>query len=240
MFTSTFLGKNPLTSQTHHTFNRSRANLNGPISNTFIVFCWNKSETILLQGSPELLIALSSTCAEVLWVEIGLGAALGIESMTSCSAVKQATDWANPAAVWDQYRLLNTRNYSLVIHLYLLYKIRIRYSLKLLRGVRGEGGGQGFPAATISMTLPPRYMYFHAKQKKSTAKSTPLTVWSLPNSYCIYLTNSIGVCPDPNQKRKQSFNWIRAQQSFNGQCLAKMTMHFCPHKLSTSPKTNKI
>ena len=240
MFTSTFLGKNPLTSQTHHTFNCSRANLNGPISNTFIVFCWNKSETILLQGSPELLIALSSTCAEVLWVEIGLGAALGIESMTSCSAVKQATDWANPAALWDQYRLLNTRNYSLVIHLYLLYKIRIRYSLKLLRGVRGEGGGQGFPAATISMNLPPRYMYFHAKQKKSAAKSTPLTVWSLPNSYCIYLTNSIGVCPDPNQKRKQSFNWIRAQQSFNGQCLAKMTMHFCPHKLSTSPKTNKI
>ena len=143
MFTSTFLGKNPLTSQTHHTFNCSRANLNGPISNTFIVFCWNKSETILLQGSPELLVALSSTCAEVLWVEIGLGAALGIESMTSCSAVKQATDWANPAAVWDQYRLLNTRNYSLVIHLYLLYKIRIRYSLKLLRGVRGEGGGAG-------------------------------------------------------------------------------------------------
>ena len=143
MFTSTFLGKNPLTSQTHHTFNCSCANLNGPISNTFIVFCWNKSETILPQGSPELLIALSSTCAEVLWVEIGLGAALGIESMTSCSAVKQATDWANPAAVWDQYRLLNTRNYSLVIHLYLLYKIRIRYSLKLLRGVRGEGGGAG-------------------------------------------------------------------------------------------------
>ena len=140
MFTSTFLGKNPLTSQTHHTFNCSRANLNGPISNTFIVFCWNKSEKILPQGSPELLIALSSTCAEVLWVEIGLGAALGIESMTSCSAVKQATDWANPAAVWDQYRLLNTCNYSLVIHLYLLYKIRIRYSLKLLRGVRGEGG----------------------------------------------------------------------------------------------------
>ena len=58
MFTSTFLGKNPLTSQTRRTFNRSRANLNGPIRNTFIVFCWNESETILLQGSPELLISL--------------------------------------------------------------------------------------------------------------------------------------------------------------------------------------
>ena len=58
MFTSTFLGKNPLTRQTRRTFNRSRANLNGPIRNTFIVFCWNQSETILLQGSPELLISL--------------------------------------------------------------------------------------------------------------------------------------------------------------------------------------
>ena len=58
MFTSTFLRKNPLTRQTRHTFNRSRANLNGPIRNTFIVFCWNQSETILLQGFPELLISL--------------------------------------------------------------------------------------------------------------------------------------------------------------------------------------
>ena len=58
VFTSTFLGKNPLTRQTRRTFNRSRANLNGPIRNTFIVFCWNQSETILLQGSPELLISL--------------------------------------------------------------------------------------------------------------------------------------------------------------------------------------
>ena len=39
VFTSTFLRKNPLTRQTRHTFNRSRANLNGPIRNTFIVFC---------------------------------------------------------------------------------------------------------------------------------------------------------------------------------------------------------
>ena len=58
VFTSTFLGKNPLTRQTRRTFNRSRANLNRPIRNTFIVFCWNQSETILLQGSPELLICL--------------------------------------------------------------------------------------------------------------------------------------------------------------------------------------
>ena len=58
MFTSTFLGKNPLTRQTRRTFNRSRANLNGPIRYTFIVFCLNQSETILLQGSPELLISL--------------------------------------------------------------------------------------------------------------------------------------------------------------------------------------
>ena len=54
VFTSTwFLGKNPLTRQTRGTFNCSRANLNGPIGNTFIVFCWNQSETILLQGSPQ-------------------------------------------------------------------------------------------------------------------------------------------------------------------------------------------
>ena len=58
VFTSTFLGKNPLTRQTRRTFNRSRANMNAPIRNTFIVFCWNQSETILLQGSPELLICL--------------------------------------------------------------------------------------------------------------------------------------------------------------------------------------
>ena len=58
VFTSTFLGKNPLTRQTRRTFNRSRANMNGPIRNTFLVFCWNQSETILLQGSPELLICL--------------------------------------------------------------------------------------------------------------------------------------------------------------------------------------
>ena len=32
--------------------------MNGPIRNTFLVFCWNQSETILLQGSPELLICL--------------------------------------------------------------------------------------------------------------------------------------------------------------------------------------
>ena len=55
VFTSTFLRKNPLT---RHTFNRSRANLNGPIRNTFIVFCWKQSKTVLLQGSPELLIFL--------------------------------------------------------------------------------------------------------------------------------------------------------------------------------------
>ena len=58
VFTSTFLGKNPLTRQTRRTFNRSSANMNGPIRNTFLVFCWNQSETILLQGSPELLICL--------------------------------------------------------------------------------------------------------------------------------------------------------------------------------------
>ena len=37
--TSTFPGKNPLTRQTRRTFTLSRANLNGPIRNTFIVFC---------------------------------------------------------------------------------------------------------------------------------------------------------------------------------------------------------
>ena len=58
MFTLTFLGKNPLTRQTRRTCNRSRANLNGPIRNTFIVFCWNQSQTILFQGSSELLISL--------------------------------------------------------------------------------------------------------------------------------------------------------------------------------------
>ena len=58
MFTSTFLGKNPLTRQIRCTFNLSRANLNGPIRNTYIVFSWNQSETILLQGYPELLISL--------------------------------------------------------------------------------------------------------------------------------------------------------------------------------------
>ena len=57
VFTSTFLAKNPLTRQTRRTSNRFRASLNGAIRNTFVVFCWNQSETILLQGSPELLIS---------------------------------------------------------------------------------------------------------------------------------------------------------------------------------------
>ena len=70
VFASTFLGKNLLTRQTRCTFNRSRANLNGPIRNTFLVFRWNQSETILLQGSPELW-SVSPTCAEEPWVEIG-------------------------------------------------------------------------------------------------------------------------------------------------------------------------
>ena len=39
VFTSIFLGKNPITSQTRRTFNRSRANLNGPIRTTFL-FCF--------------------------------------------------------------------------------------------------------------------------------------------------------------------------------------------------------
>ena len=40
VFISTFTGKNqPLKRQTRRTFNRSRANLNGPIRNDFIVFC---------------------------------------------------------------------------------------------------------------------------------------------------------------------------------------------------------
>ena len=51
-------GKNLLTRQTRCTFNRSRANFNGPIRNTFIVYCWNQSEAILLQGSPELSMSL--------------------------------------------------------------------------------------------------------------------------------------------------------------------------------------
>ena len=71
MFNSTCLGKNSLTRQTRRTFNRSRAILNGPIRNTFIVFCWNQSETILLHGFPRAL-DLSSTCAKELWVEIDL------------------------------------------------------------------------------------------------------------------------------------------------------------------------
>ena len=62
---------NPLKCQTRRTFNRSRANLNGPIRNTFIVFCWNQSETILLHGFPTAL-DLSSTCAKELSVEIDL------------------------------------------------------------------------------------------------------------------------------------------------------------------------
>ena len=65
----TFLREKPVhTLDTPHAFNHSRENLNGPIRNTFMVFCWNQSETILLQNSPW---SLSFTCAEELWVEIG-------------------------------------------------------------------------------------------------------------------------------------------------------------------------
>ena len=103
--TSPFLGKNrPLTSQIRGTFKRSRANLNRPIRNTFIVFCWNESETILLQRSPELLISLSSTCAEELWVEIGSPERgfrhwLGVNHQSLDASVAQA--WMNKAKIDD-------------------------------------------------------------------------------------------------------------------------------------------
>ena len=68
VFTSTFLGKTPLTRQTRSTFNRSRANLNGPIRNTFFFAETNQRQSCsrVLQSSW----SLSSTCAEELWVEI--------------------------------------------------------------------------------------------------------------------------------------------------------------------------
>ena len=37
-------------------FTRSRDNLNGPIRNTLIVFCWNHLEKTLFHGSPELFV----------------------------------------------------------------------------------------------------------------------------------------------------------------------------------------
>ena len=55
VFTSTCLGKNPLTRQTRRTFNRSRSNLNRTIRNTFIIFCRNQLETILAPGFPRAL-----------------------------------------------------------------------------------------------------------------------------------------------------------------------------------------
>ena len=65
-----FPGEKPLTC---HTFTRSRANLIGPLRNTFIVYClfvslfhWNQSEAALFQGSPELFPPWP-TCAKEFW-----------------------------------------------------------------------------------------------------------------------------------------------------------------------------
>lgn len=63
----------PTTHQTHRMFNRSCANLNGPMRNSFIVFCWSQSETILLQGSLELLIFLLDMCRRALGWDWGAG-----------------------------------------------------------------------------------------------------------------------------------------------------------------------
>ena len=55
VFTWTFLGKNPLTRQTRRTFNRSRANLNGPIRNTFYCFLMKPIRDNLAPGIPRAL-----------------------------------------------------------------------------------------------------------------------------------------------------------------------------------------
>ena len=55
VFPSTFLGRNPLTRQTRRKFNRSRANLNGPIRNTFIVFLLKPIRDNLAPGFPRAL-----------------------------------------------------------------------------------------------------------------------------------------------------------------------------------------
>ena len=50
------LGKNPLTRKTRRTFNRSRANLNGPIRNIFIVFLLKPIRDNLAPGFPRPLV----------------------------------------------------------------------------------------------------------------------------------------------------------------------------------------
>ena len=54
-FTSTFLGKTPLTHQTRRTFNRSRAIWNGPIRNTFNFFLLKPIRDNLAPGFPRAL-----------------------------------------------------------------------------------------------------------------------------------------------------------------------------------------
>ena len=85
-------------------------------------------------------------------------------------------------------------NYSLLIHLYLL-----RHKHTILSEVV-EGWGAGISFSYYKHDSPAQLHVLSCKTKKSTAKSTSLTVWSPPNSYCIYPTNSIGVSPDSNQK----------------------------------------
>ena len=68
MFTLTFLGKNPLTRQTRRTFNRPRANSNGPIRNTIFFAETNQRQSCSMV--PQSSWSLSSTCTGELWVEI--------------------------------------------------------------------------------------------------------------------------------------------------------------------------
>ena len=56
----------PLTREIGRTFTRCRANLDGPVRNTFIVFCWNPSRDNLAPGFPRALHPWPS-CAEEPW-----------------------------------------------------------------------------------------------------------------------------------------------------------------------------
>ena len=127
------------------------------------------------------------------------GVALGIEPPTSRSAVKQATDWAIILLWFEIYKSCWIHTTIACLSICTSYDISIQYFLKLLRDGWG-GGGAGISFSYYKHDSPAQPHVLSGRTKKSTAKSTSLTVWSPPNSYCIYPTNSIGVSPDSNQK----------------------------------------
>ena len=112
--------KNPLTRQTRRTFNGSRANLNRPIRNTFIVFCRNQSETNLAPGFPRALdpsplhaqkssgsrLGMSSTCKPAISTSTKLNQTMPLRFFAS-SRTLYSLENTSPSKLRPKYFLIS-------------------------------------------------------------------------------------------------------------------------------------